>query len=540
MIGFRLSQRARKPLRWLWRCLWGLYVAALGSFLLVGIRRNAPPRVLYLLAVLLVLAAVVPRKWRKYVRLLGVTVLAVLVVWVLLPESDEGWRPFAFEQEFADLNAEYVSAEGNALTLYDAIRCSLDGLRPTLSGDPNEPGFFPPSLDLASSRRLLKTAWPSDAYPELAQWIHDRQLLIDQLLEASQKPHCVWPLSSENLIGDVVDGVIWLRPWAVLLVHAGNLAIGSGEYDRAVEHFEAVLRMGGQLRNSTPALVWLVGLSLESMAYEAFSRFAVLTSLDPARLGAVKYQVNAVEYDWATEWRRLVDAEKVIGRSFVAALFYEIHDDGRLRFSRRRVMFDTSFTRTPGEREELTYLERRWTKVRAVLAWFVLPSSPSETVALLDGHYYDMYRMAEPDYDWDFELAESRRRLDRSWYDESAEYNLSVFFSFLPKIVTPLYYHLHNIHLEQVSRRRATLLIVTLCEYRNRFGHWPDGLDEFATETDPTLFVDSLNGGSFIYEKHEGGFRLYSTGKDGVDDGGVKDNETGCDDILFWPQDEDR
>jgi hypothetical protein len=45
-------------------------------------------------------------------------------------------------------------------------------------------------------------------------------------------------------------------------------------------------------------------------------------------------------------------------------------------------------------------------------------------------------------------------------------------------------------------------------------------INEIVSRVDPLVLVDPQNGGSYMYEKTQEGFRLYSTGPNGKDENG--------------------
>ena len=70
-----------------------------------------PGRSPFGLAILLIIASLVPRRVRKWLYAgIGLTFLT-LIIWIFLPESDAGWRPFVFEDEYKTLNQKYAVPE---------------------------------------------------------------------------------------------------------------------------------------------------------------------------------------------------------------------------------------------------------------------------------------------------------------------------------------------------------------------------------------------------------------------------------------------
>ncbi|UCG46604.1 MAG: hypothetical protein JSU94_13985 [Phycisphaerales bacterium] len=97
--------------------------------------------------------------------------------------------------------------------------------------------------------------------------------------------------------------------------------------------------------------------------------------------------------------------------------------------------------------------------------------------------------------------------------------------------------------------RRVFKITIALARYRNKRGHWPASLDEVRELAPPQSFIDPVNGESLVYETwrssiFDSTFKLYSKGKNGIDEGGrysaaIDPNSLEViveeDDDLFWP-----
>ena len=81
--------------------------------------------------------------------------------------------------------------------------------------------------------------------------------------------------------------------------------------------------------------------------------------------------------------------------------------------------------------------------------------------------------------------------------------------------------------------RRATILTARLKAYRQQHGAYPESLEVFG---DREIAIDPFTGGRFAYQRDGDGFRLYSLGGNGVDDGGVHDRRADENDYVFWPR----
>lgn len=80
--------------------------------------------------------------------------------------------------------------------------------------------------------------------------------------------------------------------------------------------------------------------------------------------------------------------------------------------------------------------------------------------------------------------------------------------------------------LRTTARQRLFVIHLALHAYRDEHGAWPDTLAELAPEILASIPVDPYSKTQFVYRIENGDYRLYSVGKNLVDDGGEAD-ETG-------------
>ncbi|NLZ05439.1 MAG: hypothetical protein GXY19_09730 [Phycisphaerae bacterium] len=86
-----------------------------------------------------------------------------------------------------------------------------------------------------------------------------------------------------------------------------------------------------------------------------------------------------------------------------------------------------------------------------------------------------------------------------------------------------------------LCEKRAVDILIELRRFKNRTGRWPDQFDEVASCVDPLVLIDPQNGGPYVYQRIEEGFRLYSTGPNGKDENG-EHTWNGPDDWPIWPR----
>jgi hypothetical protein len=102
----------------------------------------------------------------------------------------------------------------------------------------------------------------------------------------------------------------------------------------------------------------------------------------------------------------------------------------------------------------------------------------------------------------------------------------------------------HEIYLSNIASRRALRIMIVLRRYKDQHSRWPTNLDDVRLLAPAEAFVDPIAGDSFVYKLADDAFRLYSKGRNKIDEDGQNtatfDPNTGKvtqyeDDKLFWP-----
>jgi len=236
-----------------------------------------------LLIVILITIIIIPRFLEKWMWLAVAIFLTALVIWVFLPDDNEGWRPYTFDEELAAMEAKrFVPAEDNAATIYNQLLESYD---------PNS--FSKDFLSWENKDLILSEFWASKDYPEAASWLEDNQQIIDQLMLACEKDKCRFPIAGD--IGspglkppadfEEVTGSWWYLPgkrnlpmirWGkLLIIISANNDIADGRIDEGLGKYIATLQMAKHLCQQPTPMDLQVGIAINLRGLEQINKYIV-------------------------------------------------------------------------------------------------------------------------------------------------------------------------------------------------------------------------------------------------------------------------
>lgn len=135
------------------------------------------------------------------------------------------------------------------------------------------------------------------------------------------------------------------------------------------------------------------------------------------------------------------------------------------------------------------------------------------------------------------EIKQLRKRMSQEiglLLAQSKEQRVTAIFDLLRCLLTPAALKV-QIAADQVEQRQRHLqLAIALALYHRETGKHPEKLSELTPKYLTSIPLDLFSGKEIIYARTEKGYRLYSVGPNGRDDGGIRDEEdrTKADDIL--------
>jgi hypothetical protein len=517
------QERKRKTWISIWRAARGIGVGLLTILLVVAVILQAPWKFTTMLAVFLLACTVLPRRFRRWFWLGVGSVILLLAIWIILPENNEGWRPYTFDEELAALEAKYAMPDkGNAGPIYDEMLETLDT-------DANQPEFF-----LKSKPSSIHELWLSNDHTEMARWLIARQGAIAKLMEASrlEKCHFAIPAYSRE-IDKHMERLAPMRQYAFLLISAGNNDMAEGRKEAGFEKYLCTLRMAGHLYQQPVALDFLTGSGIERLALTQLNRFVIEGEPTAEQLHLIINALN-LEDNCGAQFKGFLKSDKLLVKNDFCSMVYEVRSDGRVRFSRDPFgafrLAQSSLLPTPA------YWQRKYCKAKTVFAWLVMPSTPQKVGVIFDIGFDRYNAMTEPDFDWT-----NRPPADdllSTFFTKSNLYrirlNYQYLISFLADMLEKSYFGLHDAYSKILALRRGSRLLIALKQYKNEYGTWPPSLDAIKSSVPPETLIDPQNNGSYVYRLTENGFRLYSTGPNGKDENGDY-APNGPDDLSIWP-----
>jgi len=441
-----------------------------------------------LLVIILAGCTVLPKPARKWFWLSAGVVVIALIIWVLLPEDDEGWRPYTFDKELAVLEAKYaIPDEENAAFAYEEIFETLDI-------DANQPEFF-----IKSKPSSKDEPWLSKDHPETAEWLKGHQKTIDTLIEISGMEKCKFsiPVGPESL-AQYMKRLPKMRRITFLLVSAANNDIAQGRIDAALEKYLCVIQMANQLYQQPVMIAFMVGFAIEHRALERLNRFVIEGQPSGEQLRLIANSIKGPKNNWGTDWRKILDFEKLYAKNMLCGMVYEADSEGKTRLTRRS--FASTIGQSPQQIPIGTYSRRKCAKLGVIFVWLYVPSAPEKISEMVDASFEKYYAMAEPGFDWDKEPVEFRPR----W---KVNYHFGI--KLLVNMNEQAYYRVHEIYLRDLELRRGSRLLTAIKQYSIKHGSWPKSLDEIKSEAPAEAFIDPVSGNEFEYENHGGRFSLY-------------------------------
>jgi hypothetical protein len=511
--GHKRARAVRQILKW-------LGVGFLGILLALALIFQAPWKITILLAVFLAACTVLPRPARKWFWLSAGTVVLVLIIWVFLPDDNEGWRPYTFDEELAALEAKYtIPDEENAAVIYNELLKDYD---------PNtmRPDFLDPQLE----KQTRSEPWATKDYPQVANWLQKHQYTITRLAEATRKNKCHFSISPLSLT-DRTSRHAAVKQWAFLLVRAANNDLAENRIQPAIEKLVTLSKMAQHHYQQPTTLDKTLGIALEALALSNFKKFTLEGNGGEQDLRAIESAMSEIKHDWASDIREIVEDERIKTKNFLCGMIYQVNPRGKTRLSRgpTAVLADVfKGTEVPPKQPPTGWMKVH--KVGIILGWFFLPATPQKAGGIIDNAFKKSRLMAESDFNWQREsktISAIPIRLNCRYYLTKQAATLS----------EKPFERTHTLYLRVVRDNRGSQILIGLRRCKTKYGSWPETLNDVKPFASPEVFIDPTNAGPFVYKVSGQDFILYSRGENNIDENGEyrAQYRDGADDWFIWP-----
>jgi hypothetical protein len=498
--------------------LWVLRFASIiffGILFFVGLYFKLPWKVLACIAVIPIVGIFVPKKIQPWIW--GALTLLIVAVWgwVHLPGyGSTDWRPYEYTDALALIEDDYYPADANnAATIYSSV---LDEHGETI--------FYAPYSD-NEEQLSLSGPWDPNTYTFLSYWLSTFDPALDQLIEASRIPECGFDIPY-NLASThpQMRRIYWIKEWVRMLIRSANRDLFVGDQPAALEKLLAALGIAQHLYQQQTLFDQAGAFHIELMAARALERFIIDHCQSPEVMAQIETAFRELDPQWTKNWRAILLREKLLAKN-MAALMYQVNASGQTRISHNAMMDLQAGLGFPPRR--LFFKQHEMNRLAAIGLWLTLPVSPQRLADIVDDRF-DHYSLQVqkgtqlPQYS-----------LKYVWIKGL---NVQSVIDWLAMQKVGYFWALDG----QFTRHRSIVhqirIFTALKRYFLQHRRWPQGFEELGLEDDDSILIDPLCGRPFVYQTTTEGFRLYSLGTNGIDDGGVNRTKENKDDILLWPR----
>jgi hypothetical protein len=373
---------------------------------------------------------------------------------------------------------------------------------------------------------LFTGPWTAAEYPDVAKWLDGYTDVLEVLAQICSFEKCRFPIEP-RYFADSSARYNSLRSSSKLLISAANRDIGQGRVEAGLQKYLCALQVARHVYQQPSIMGFLVSAGTDALCLRGLCTFIVEDAGTVEQLDLIARAID-IEDNWAYDWPKVLAVTKLQVKNLLG-LFYERNLEGKTRFSRRffaDLQAELDSSEYADETESTTAWERNLVnRLTLVFVPLVAPYSPRTVGRIVD----DMYDpAASASFDWN--------RLD-----EYEQYRLAKMRKLYGaggplRVLGPDAWELlrlRDFYMRLLALRRGCRILIVLRRYKNENGHWPEHLEDIKDHLETEMLIDPINSGSFVYKLSHDGFRLYSKGKNNIDEGGKREDD--ADDWPIWP-----
>ncbi len=209
------------------------------------------------------------------------------------------------DEQLATIRAAHAIPDSeNAAIIYNQLLENYD-----------ESAFSPDFMDQNLDYLTIYEPWLSKDYPELAEWLKDRQDIISTLLLASKKEKCRFPIiiDSRQMTGQM-EHLSAIRGWAFLLVCAANNDIAEDRIDAGIQKCSCLIQMGKHLCQQPSMINHLVGIAVEALALRSMKTFILEGDVSEKHLKTIEEAIPHAKDNWHEVSSKIMEFEELFER----------------------------------------------------------------------------------------------------------------------------------------------------------------------------------------------------------------------------------
>lgn len=331
--------------------------------------------------------------------------------------------------------------------------------------------------------------------------------LFSLVEKATGIPECRFPLNYGEGPDTLLPHLSKFRRLAELFALRTFLIAQQGNYDTAWQSFETSFAMGDALKSEPFVISQLVRFEVDKIAISTLNEI----------FSEIKEEITFKDYKELISY--IDKKEKTLIDSWAAEIGllggYAYGDifHGRYRRKENFIPFINDVSGTIGIR----------------MFWKIYPNYFFLPIFKRDAAFYLDYKTNVHElFDNPFYIVQKQLRE----FDEEIErQNKYIVGGFLSD--SSLYPRIHQRQSEYMAHMDILKIACALGIYRKENGHYPDELEQLIPGILKELPLAPFTGNNYLYRQENGGFIVYSTGPNQVDDGGVFDPTQRYDDIAF-------
>ncbi len=452
------------------------------------------------------------------------------VVWletVGTREEDGHIADGAREQVLAMCGAKATPPDGEVWKDYNSYLSNVKKFSPEKSDSAR--------IEMQHARLEL---WTLEQHPDFADYLTANNKWLDKMAEAAARPKWWSPAVTTGkkehpkMVAVLLPSLGSLREAATELASRATCRAASGDFDGFLQDVIAAKRLSRDLTNSPSDIGYLVGVAINRIANDTIGTFAGSGKLTVDQCDALRRALAELP-------RQNDGADGFEGERWTTldSLFWIAEGDGREKFPESVVAGDA-----------LSKLQAKLTTLQfeeADLDTMLKSVNQAFDASIAGARQPTLAQLRKSDEDFDAQIAKWEAEFKdspdlRKTPDENREaYSQRVARALVTFIMPNLTGTDERYKVEEMRDQILDVLLVA-AKVHAASGKWPEKLEALVPSQIKQVPVDffSEDGKAVVkYQVVGDGVRIYSVGRNGVDDGGRVDSSKKWDDIVVGKQD---